>query len=327
MEVKRRTARTLVKRLGSASDAAALAATIAEIRLCSKQDEEIRLPLADAGAVPLLSRHLLAGAPIASASSQADAAAALLNVSISDRETLMSTPGLLDALAHSIRPASPAVVAQNAAATVFSLLAVESYRPIIGSKKSLISALIDLIRSPNPASRTVKDALKALFGIALYPLNRAAMVELGVVPALISLVVKKDRAGILEDATAVIAQVAGCFESLDAFRRAAGFRVLVDLVEKGTGATGRTRENAVAALLNLSMSGGDAAVAEIRELEEAEAAVRELADGGVSARAKVKAEALLRVMASRRGDHWIGDFELRPSPQPSCSSSTDSASF
>ncbi|XP_020594721.1 U-box domain-containing protein 41-like, partial [Phalaenopsis equestris] len=208
---------------------------------------------------------------------------------------------------------APASVAQNSAATVFSLLSVETYRPIIGSKKALISGLIALIRVPNQDARTVKDALKALFGMALYPMNRAKMVELGAVPALFSLVMKEERSGVLEDATAVIAQVAGCYESFEAFRKAAGFRALVDLMDKMTGGKGRVRENAAAALLNLAMSGGEAAVGEIWEVEDAEEVIRELAEAGISSRAKSKAEALLRVLGSerrcRRGERWVRDLE------------------
>ncbi|XP_020594234.1 U-box domain-containing protein 11-like, partial [Phalaenopsis equestris] len=103
MEAKCRTARTLVNRLSSAGDPAALSSAITEIRLISKLDEEIRLPLAEAGAIPFLARHLVAAPPIASPSSQENASASILNLSISAREPLMSTPGLLDALAYSLR--------------------------------------------------------------------------------------------------------------------------------------------------------------------------------------------------------------------------------
>ncbi|KAG0489605.1 hypothetical protein HPP92_006468 [Vanilla planifolia] len=330
MEVKRRTAGNLVKRLNSAGNEAELASAIAEIRRATKQDDEIRVPLADAGAVPLLSRHLLSAPPISSASSHENASAALLNMSISAREHLMSTPGILDALAHSVRPSSAAAVAQNSAATVFSLLSVEFYRPIIGSKRTLLSALISLLRAPDSEVRTMKDALKALFGVALYPLNRAALVDLGAVPVLFSLVVKRGRAGVVEDATAVIAQVAGCYESLDEFRREAGFRILVDLVEKRMGASRRTRENAAAALLNLAMSGGEAAVGEIREVEDAESAVRELAESGISVRAKSKAEALLKILRSGRRSFgracYLDDFSPVPSSSWSSSSSWRSES-
>ncbi|XP_008782030.1 U-box domain-containing protein 4-like [Phoenix dactylifera] len=322
MEVKLRTARSLVKRLNSAPDGDSAAEAIAEIRLITKHDPEIRFPLSDSGAVPLLAAYLLPGGY--SAVSQENAAAALLNISISAREALMSTPGLLDALAAALSlPSSSAAAAQHAAATVYSLLSVDAYRPIIGSKRPLVASLIALLRSPNPPTRTIKDALKALFGIALYPLNRPAMVDLGAVPALFSLVVKDGRTGVVEDTTAVIAQVAGCYESVDAFRKVAGVRVLVDLVDVGTGASVRARENAAAALLNLVMSGGEKAEADVWEIETAEAAIRELAGGDASARAKSKAESLLRVLeSSRRGQlHRLADFDTNSSPSPLSSSS------
>ncbi|XP_029124097.2 U-box domain-containing protein 16 [Elaeis guineensis] len=310
MEVKLRTAKSLVQRLNSAADADSAAEAIAEIRLLTKHDPEIRSPLADSGAIPLLAAYLLPSGH--SAVSQENAAAALLNISISSREALMSTPGLLDALAAALQlPSSASGATQHAAATLYSLLSVDAYRPIIGSKRPLVSSLIALLRSPKPPTRSIKDALKALFGIALYPLNRPAMVDLGAVPALFSLVVKDGRTGVVEDTTAVIAQVAGCYESVDAFRKVAGVRVLVDLVDVGTGASVRARENAASALLNLVMSGGEKAAADVREIETAEAAIRELAGDGESARAKSKAESLLTVLESgRRGHlHRFPEFE------------------
>ncbi|THU68922.1 hypothetical protein C4D60_Mb08t08950 [Musa balbisiana] len=296
MEVKHRTAGALVQRLDSSTKAAE---AIAEIRLLSKHDPEMRAPLADAGAVPLLAARLLDRHHSSDAETQENAAAALLNISISAREALMSTPGILDALAAALR-LPLAAAAQHAAATLYSLLCVDAYRPIIGSKKPLITGLVDLIRTPGASTRSIKDALKALFGLALYPLNRAALVELGAVPPVFALVANDARTGVVEDATAVIAQVAGCYESVDAFRRVDGVRVLVDLVGASTGASGRARENAAAALLNLVMSGGHKAVGDVMEVEGWEAAITGLAGGGVTARGKSKAEALLRVLRSER---------------------------
>ncbi|CAA6668982.1 unnamed protein product [Spirodela intermedia] len=202
----------------------------------------------------------------------------------------MATPGLLDGLAAALRsPAAPAA-AQHAAATVYSLLSVEAYRPIIGGKEEIIAALCAMLRPiapphPNP-TKSLKDALKALFASA--------------VPALFSLIVNDGRTGIVEDCTAVVAQVAGCGESLEAFRRVSGVQVLVDLVDAATGTTARARENAAAALLNLAESGGERAIEDIREVETAVAAVRELAESTSSSqRARTKAAALLGLLVRR----------------------------
>ncbi|KQK11617.1 uncharacterized protein LOC100825814 [Brachypodium distachyon] len=326
MEVKLQTARTLVGRLRGAAavrDPGATAAAVADIRRASKDDPDVRGPLADAGAVPFLASQLTS-----TSMSAEDAAAALLNISLSAREQVMSTPGILDALSAAIHSSSssspsssfedqPNHAAQHAAAAVASLLCVDAYRPIIGAKIPLLSALVTLLRpgSRSTTTRATKDALKALFGVALYPLNRPALVELGCARALFALVVADGRSGIVEDATAVVAQVAGCAESVAAFAAVAGVRILVDLVD-GAAATGRARENAASALLNLVMAGGESAVEEVLAVGGAEEAVRELAeDQGASARGKAKAEALLRALEDgaaagnrRRREHRFADF-------------------
>ncbi|XP_042415213.1 protein spotted leaf 11-like [Zingiber officinale] len=322
MEVKHRAARSLVHRLASAPvRSGAFAEAAAEIRRLSKDDPEMRSPLAESGAVPLLGSALLEFDSSA-AEAQENASAALLNLSISAREAVMSTPGILDALAAALRLPCPST-AQNAAATVYSLLSVDEYRPIIGSKRSVIAALLDLFRGLGVTpTRSIKDALKAIFLLALYPLNRATLVEMGAVPPLFALVVKDGRRGVVEDATAVISQVAGCYESVEAFRRVAGVAILVELVDAATGASGRARENAAAALLNLVMSGGDKAVGDIMESEGAESLVRELAEGvggEVSARGKSKAADLLRVLQRSRGSHLVHGL------QEDTETSTDSA--
>ncbi|XP_078436074.1 ARM repeat superfamily protein [Wolffia australiana] len=304
MEAKRRKARELVRKMISGStdgEEEAAEEAMAEIRALSKEDEEMRHLLVEAGAVPLLSQHLLIFSDefrSRSLVSLEDAAAGLLNISLSVKSPLMATPGLVDSLSAVIRSRSSPAAAQNAAAVVCSLLAEESFRPVIGAKDELISALIAMLRPihppyPNP-SRSVKDAMKAIFGIAVCAANRSGLIRLGAVPALFWLIVNDARAGIVEDATAVVAQIAGCKGSLEAFRQVSGVQVLVDLVDGA--ATTRARENAVAALLNLAVAGGDRAVEEINCLEEVVVVVKEMAESGPSIRAKTKAVALLQLL-------------------------------
>ncbi|KAG9458124.1 hypothetical protein H6P81_002632 [Aristolochia fimbriata] len=290
MEVKRRAARSLVQRLTSDSDRIRSDATC-ELRLLSKHDPDSRLFIAEAGAVPLLVQTLYS----VDADAQENAVATLFNISISHREPLMSTPVLVDALGHVLRhPKSPSA-AQTAAATLHSLLVVDAYRPIIGSKPHLLTPLIHLIQNPNSPTRSIKDGLKALFGVSLYPLNRPRLVELGIVPPLFNLVLKDSRLGIVEDSTAVIAQVAGCFESVEVFRQVAGVKVLVDLLDASTGSTLRVKENAVSALLNLVRCGGDAIGEDFREMGFAWDGILEVAETG-SAKLKARATDLLNLI-------------------------------
>ncbi|CAM8921362.1 unnamed protein product [Rhodiola kirilowii] len=251
MEVKRRVAEALVSKLSSVSDQTRTDA-LCELRLMTKNDAESRPIIAEAGAIPYLTDIIYSPSPI----QQENACAMLLNLSISVRQSLISTHGLLDALSHALNhPASPAAF-DSAAAALFSLLSVDDYRSVIGSKRDIIYALVKSIGDRSTPPRSVKDALRALFGISLHPPNRKAVVELGAVPVLFSLVMKDGRVGIVEDATAVIAQVAGCEASIQAFGKASGIRVLADLLDSATGSSERTKENAVAAFLNLVQHSG-----------------------------------------------------------------------
>lgn len=294
MESKHRTVRALVAKLGSVSEQTRIEA-ICELRLMTKQEAETRPLIAESGAIPCLAETLYSSVH----ASQENAAATLLNISISSREALLSTRGVLDAISHVLshhKSTSSASAVQSSAATLHSLLVIDEYRPIIGSKRDIVYALVDIVKSPSSPPRSIKDALKALFGIALYPLNRSTMIQLGAIPPLFSLVVKDGRVGIVEDATAVIAQIAGCEESEEAFRKVAGVGVLVDLLDLATASSTRTKENAVSGLLNLVMCGGERVAMDMRErCLGALDGVADVAENG-STKGKSKAVELLKVL-------------------------------
>lgn len=297
MEVKRLMVEELVSKLSSVSEETRTEA-LCNLRRISKDDPESRPLIFDAGALPYLSEILLSPSHVL----QENAAATLLNLSIFDRRPLMSTPGLLDSLSHTLRhhhlSSSPSAV-QSAAATLFSLLVVDSYRPVIGSKRDIVFALVDIVRTPRSNPRSVKDAMKALFGITLCPSNRPTVIGLGAAASLFSLVVKDGRLGVLEDATAVIAQIAGCDEAEDAFRRVSGIGVLMDLLDPATGSSDRTKENAVSALLNLVQCGGeDEEVSDDLKSTESKRVldgIKDVAENG-SLKGKNKALALLKIL-------------------------------
>lgn len=293
LEVKR-TVRSLVSKLGSVSQQKR-AEALAELRLLSKNDADSRPIISEAGAIPYLAETLYSF----SHAEQENAAATLLNLSIASREALMSTPGLLDAISHALSyhssSTSPEAV-QSCAATLHSLLVVDSYRPIIGSKRDIIHSLVDIVKSRNSPPRSIKDALKALFGIALYQLNRKQIIELGGVQPLFSLIVNDGRVGIVEDTSAVVAQVAGCEESIDEFKKVCGIHVLADLLDLSTGSSIRVKENSVSALLNLVKFGGVRAEKEVRDVGlKVLDGIDYVAENG-SVKGKNKAAALLKIV-------------------------------
>ncbi|KAK8662002.1 hypothetical protein V6N13_091590 [Hibiscus sabdariffa] len=307
MEDKRRTARNLVAKLSSVSERIRTDA-LSELRQISKLDPESRPLIADAGAVPYLCDSLYSSSPTI----QENSAATLLNLSITSRGSLMSTRGLLDAVSHALSNPASHAAAQSCAATLHSLLiAEESYRPMIGSKRDIVYSLLSIVGDKHAPTRSIKDALKALFGIALYPLNRASMVGLGAISTLVSLIVRDARTGIVEDATAVLAQVAGCEESEEAMRKAGGVGVLGDLLDEGTSASTRTRENAVAALLNMARCGGERGRREVREtVVKVWEGVAVVAENG-SGKGKAKAVELLKFVVDGNRNNQVRELRFK----------------
>ncbi|CAN0858724.1 hypothetical protein LINGRAHAP2_LOCUS7425, partial [Linum grandiflorum] len=95
------------------------------------------------------------------------------------------------------------------------------------------------------------------------------------------------------DATAVIAQITGCEESESEFRRVSGIRILVDLLDGGTGSSDRIKENAVGVLLNLARTGGEKVREEVKGLATTVVeGIKDVLEIG-SSKGKSKAMALL----------------------------------
>jgi len=286
MDAKQTTVESLVNLLRSSSSSEeAQKDAVCELRLLAKWGDDQRISIVQAGAVPYLLDHLYSS----NAKLQENAITALLNLSIytPNREVIMSSRGALDAIVHCLTAGRSLEGKQNAAAAIFSLLVVESYRPIVGERPEAIRALLDLIRQGNP--KCTRDALKTLFLLALYPLNRPKLVSAGVVPVIFSLLMNAGMR-ILEDATAVIAQVAGCSESEKAFKKIFGIEVLVDLLDTGSP---RVQENAASALLNLAQCGGIAD--DILDVQFAMPALSLLLTSGTS-RCKSKVSSLLSLL-------------------------------
>ncbi|KAK9682174.1 hypothetical protein RND81_10G055600 [Saponaria officinalis] len=318
-QTKLKTAESLLTALSSVSDHSRSTA-LSSLRLLSKTDPSFRpifSSLHGGAALSYLSDSLFSTSPL----TQDDAAAALLNLSISSRSSLISSPGLLDALSHALSlhrgEYSPAAV-QSIAATVYSLSLDPSHRATIGSKRDLVYFLVDIVSYSNSPSRSLKDAVKALFGLSLHPPNRQTILSFDALPALFGRVVHDRRVGLVEDVTAVVAQLAACDAAPAAFGDVRGIRVLVDLIDLGENVTVRVRENAVSALLKLVEFGGEKVAEEIREvgLGLIFNGLGEVVDCG-SDKGKLRAQALMNVLEMGMSstinlEHNEGDFGSGP---------------
>ncbi|RRT39696.1 hypothetical protein B296_00022367 [Ensete ventricosum] len=138
-----------LRRCSVVAESKSVVKALVEIRHLSKQDPKMCAPLVDANV---------------------NVVTALFNLFIYAHEALMCTSGILNALTVAIQLLSPSCH-QHVVATLSSIFFVETYRSIIGSKKSLIIALVDLLKALDVLIRSIKDMPEALLGLTFYPLN------------------------------------------------------------------------------------------------------------------------------------------------------------
>lgn len=135
---------------------------------------------------------------------------------------------------------------------------------------------------------------QGLFHLALHDANKPRVVAAGGVNLLVSFLLQK-RAGLLDESLAVLAVLALCQEGMMTMLRAS---IIPNLVEILTLGTPKSRENAVAVLLSLCQTGGDAVISRLSKYShQIVATLCSLLVVG-SERGKRKAKALMRFLVA-----------------------------
>ncbi|KAK1312415.1 U-box domain-containing protein 17 [Acorus calamus] len=260
-----------------------------ELRLLAKAGMDNRRLIAEAGAIPFL--VTLLDSP--DARTQENAVTALLNLSIlgNNKSLIMSAAGAIDGVIRVVEAGKAAEARENAAATIFSLSMVDEWKVAIGAREGAFDALVRLLREGASAGK--KDAACALYNLAVYVGNRPLIVKAGAVEVLVG-VLMDDRAGITDDALALMAALCGCAEGAEEMGRCrVAVAVLVDLLRFGTA---RGKENAVAVMLGMCRNGGEEIARRLLMNPRSVPSLQGLAADGCSPRAKRKAEAILRLL-------------------------------
>ncbi|KAK1286711.1 U-box domain-containing protein 17 [Acorus calamus] len=260
-----------------------------ELRLLSKAGMDNRRLIAEAGAIPFL--VTLLDSP--DARTQENAVTALLNLSIlgNNKSLIMSAAGAIDGVIRVVGAGKAAEARENAAATIFSLSMVDEWKVAIGAREGAFDALVRLLREGASAGK--KDAACALYNLAVYVGNRPLIVKAGAVEVLVG-VLMDDRAGITDDALALMAALCGCAEGAEEMGRCrVAVAVLVDLLRFGTA---KGKENAVAVMLGMCRNGGEEIARRLLMNPRSVPSLQGLAADGCSPRAKRKAEAILRLL-------------------------------
>ncbi|KAL8520287.1 hypothetical protein ACS0TY_011001 [Phlomoides rotata] len=258
-----------------------------ELRLLAKSGMDNRRIIAEAGAIPFL--VTLLSSP--DSRIQENAVTALLNLSIHDNnKTLIMAAGAIDSIVKVLQLGKTMEAKENAAAAIFSLSIIAEFRTIIGAHPRAIPALVELLGEGTTAGK--RDAATALFNLAVFNANRVKVILAGAVPLLIVLLTD-DKAGITDDALAVLALLLGCAEGLAEMRMSRDLvPLLMDLLRFGSS---KGKENSITLLLGLCKDGGEEVARRLLMNPFSVPSLQRLtADGSLKARRK--ADALLRIL-------------------------------
>ncbi|KAI3748873.1 hypothetical protein L6452_12274 [Arctium lappa] len=258
-----------------------------ELRLLAKTGMDNRRIISEAGAIPFLVTLLSSHDPRI----QENAVTTLLNLSIfENNKVLIVAAGAIDSIVDVLGSGKTMEARENAAATIFSLSIIHDYKVIIGSRPKAIPSLVGLLKDGTTAGK--RDAATALFNLALYSVNKVNVVLSGAVPLLIDLLMD-DKAGITDDALAVLALLLGCSEGLEEIRKSKVLvPILIDLLRFGSP---KGKENSITLLLGLCKDGGDEVARRLLMNPRSIPSLQSLAADG-SMKAQRKADALLRLL-------------------------------
>ncbi|RDY09697.1 U-box domain-containing protein 1, partial [Mucuna pruriens] len=264
-----------------------------ELRLLAKTGMDNRRVIAEVGAIPFL--VTLLGSQ--DSRIQEHAVTALFNLSIFDNnKILIMAAGAVDSIVQVLESGKTMEARENAAAAIFSLSMVDECKMQIGGRPRAIPALVGLLKEGTPIGK--RDAVTALFNLAVYNPNKGNVVKAGAVPVLVELLMD-DKAGITDDALAVLALLLGCSEGLEEIRNSRALvPLLIDLMRFGSV---KGKENSITLLLGLCKEEGEVVARRLLANPRSIPSLQSLAADG-SLRARRKADALLRFLNS----WWFG---------------------
>ncbi|KAL1290239.1 hypothetical protein HN51_058665 [Arachis hypogaea] len=259
-----------------------------KLRLLAKCGMDTQKIIAEAGAIPFLVTLLLSNDPRI----QEQAVTALLNLSIFDNNKIliMAAGEAVENIIEVLESGKTMEARENAAAAIFSLTMIDYSKVTIGAHPRATKALVKLLKEGTPVGK--RDAATALFNLAVYQNNKATIVSAGAVSLLIELLMD-DKAGITDDALAVLASLVGCSQGLQEIRNSRALvSILIELLRYGS-ATGK--ENSITLLLGLCKEEGELVARRLLVNPSSIPSLQSLAAHG-SSRARRKADALLRLL-------------------------------
>ncbi|XP_022761410.1 U-box domain-containing protein 16 [Durio zibethinus] len=277
----------LVNKLSVSPSMEAANGVIYELRALSKTDSDSRACIAEAGAIPILVRHL--GSDIGSEhpNLQVNAVTTILNLSIleANKTRIMETDGALNGVIEVLRSGATWEAKGNAAATIFSLSGVQAYRKRLGKKTRVIKGLMDLAKDGPTNSK--RDALVAILNLAGDRETVGRLLEGGVIEMVSGVInaLPEEAVTILEGVVrrGGLAAIAAAYNTI---------KKLGVILREGSD---NARESAAATLVTICRKGGSEVVAELAAIPGIERIIWEVMGTG-TLRARRKAATLLRIL-------------------------------
>ncbi|KAL3839957.1 hypothetical protein ACJIZ3_024548 [Penstemon smallii] len=285
LEAIKMTVSFLVNKLTASQASDAANRIVHELRVLAKTDSDSRICIAEAGALPLLVKFLSSEYP----DLQVNAVTTILNLSIleANKTRIMETDGVLNGVIEVLRSGATWEAKGNAAATIFSMTGVHSYRKRLGRKTRVVKALLDLARMGPTNSK--RDAMMAILNLAGDREAVGKLIEGGVVD-----MVGEVIDSLTEEAVAVLEVVVkrGGLVAVAAACNGNMVKKLTTVLRDGSDGA---RESAAATLVNMCRKGGLEMVAELAAITGIERVVWEVMGMGTG-RARRKAATLLRIL-------------------------------
>ncbi|KAF2287968.1 hypothetical protein GH714_003631 [Hevea brasiliensis] len=287
IEAAKMTVSFLVNKLSLSQSFEAANGVVYELRSLAKTNSDSRASMAEAGVIPLLVRYLGSDVGSELPNLQVNAVTTILNLSIleANKTRIMETDGAINSVIEVLRSGATWEAKANAAAALFSLSGVHSYRKRLGRKTRVIKGLMDLAKSGNKCSK--KDALMAILNLAGDRETVGRLVDAGVVE-----IVKEVMNVLPEEAVAILEVVVKRGGVVAIAAAYIAIRKLGMLLREGSDAA---RESAVATLVTICRKGGSEMVGELAAIAGIERIIWEMMSSGTM-RSRRKAATLLRIL-------------------------------
>ncbi|EYU21095.1 hypothetical protein ABFS82_04G217400 [Erythranthe guttata] len=257
-----------------------------ELRRLTRKTASVRALFAETpNAIPQLLAPLSNGTIGAHPDLHEDIITSVLNIAIHDdnnKKLVAETPAAIPLLIDAVKNGS-IETRSNAAATIFTLSALDSNKALLG-KSGALKPLIELLREGHPAA--MNDAASAIFNLCILHENKVRAVRDGAVVVILEKIKNRARVDILLPPLALLSTNQKCVEEMGDLE---AVPCLFEIIRETT--CDRNKENCIAMLHAICFSDRSKWKA-MREEESMHRTISQVAHNGTS-RAQRKARGIL----------------------------------